>query len=219
MRNLLLVVNWLGVQEILARRFGRVPEMARRYMDELEQAARAGTGESELPTLIGEAHLDFPLGNDDWEFDYPLWYATDFEQEKLVQAARDARRMIVDDLRTVYGQACDIWIFDGGDPVLADPILALVLEMLSEDSADPRREITIVRLPGAASISAPRFRAVDAVSDLGLFKGLDFSEPPAENGKGSVEGAGERPVTEIKAEGGVGIVVEFNGPPGGDEEE
>ena len=218
-RPLVVAVNWPGVQEMLARRFGRVPEMARRYMDELERTAAAGPGEPELHTLIGEAHLDFPLGGDDWDLDYPLWHAADFEREEFAQALRDARRMIADDLRTAYGRACDIWIFDGGDPALADPVLALVLEMLIEDSADPRREITIVRLPGAASISDRRFREVDAVADLGLFTGLDFSEPPAENGKGSAEGTGERPITEIKADGGVGIVVEFSGLPDEDEEE
>lgn len=196
----LVAANWVWVEMVLARRFGRVPELARGDAEALESAIGGGSAGATASRLFAEVRVLHRRNSDKEKVSPPLWRAADFDG-KLGQAMKLAQRLLADRLRAMYGSmAFDVWYIGAQDPVME-----LVLGMLSEDPADPDRKITIVRLPDAPAISDKRFRDVDVVSGLGLFVGLDFSEQPATGGD-------ERTVTKLDAEAEIDLALSFEGP-------
>lgn len=203
-RDLLLAVNGVWVEEVLARRFGRVPEGVPDLIAVLESAA--GRGFESVSTLSVDVRVSRRCDDGAWEARRQLWYAADFEGQ-LTATVRESHQLLSTRLQPLYGEVPDI-VYLGGD----DPIVRIRLEMLVANQADSDQTITIVRLPGEPAISDPRFQEVDAVADLGAFPGLDFTRKPARNGSAPVTGGEERQVTEIEAGGEIDLLVSTTGP-------
>ena len=108
-------------------------------------------------------------------------------------------------MRGLYGKAADI-VYLGSD----HPAILITLEMLADDPRDPDRVIKIVGMPDTRPI--PRFQSIDAVADLEVFPGLDFSQRLARNGSSSGKGGEERQVTELDEDEEIDLIVSASGP-------
>ena len=205
-RGLLLIVNGAWVEEVLARRFGRVPEGVPDLIAVLESAAGRGFVEEGVSTLSVDVRVSRRCDDGAWEARRQLWYAADFEGQ-LTATVRKSHQLLSTRLQPLYGEVPDI-VYLGGD----DPIVRIRLEMLVANQADSDQTITIVRLPGEPAIPDPRFQEVDAVADLGAFPGLDFTRKPARNGSAPVKGGEERLVTELEAGSEIDLIVSASGP-------
>ena len=203
-RGLLLVVNGAWVEEVLARRFGRVPEGVPDLIAVLESAAGRGFVEEGVSTLSVDVRVSRRCDDGAWEARRQLWRAADFDAH-LAVVMPEADRRIADHLRGLYGKAADI-VYLGSD----HPAILITLEMLADDPRDPDRVIKIVGMPDTRPI--PRFQSIDAVADLEAFPGLDFSQRLARNGSSSGKGGEERQVTELDEGEEIDLLVSASGP-------
>ena len=205
-RHLLLVVNGVWLDGVLARRFGRVPEGVLDLIAVLESAAGRGFVEESVSTLFVDVRISRRCDDGEWEPRRPFWRAADFDAH-LASVTPEADQRIAYHLRGLYGKAADI-VYLGSD----HPAILITLEMLADDPRDPDRVIKIVRLPDILPISDPRFQSIDAVADLGAFPGLDFTRKPARNGSTSGKGGEERLVTKLEADEEIDLFVATTGP-------
>ena len=204
MRGLLLIVNGAWVEEVLARRFGRVPEGVPDLIAVLESAAGRGFAEESVSTLSVDVRVSRRCDDGAWEARHPLWYAADFDAH-LASVMPEADQLITDHLRGLYGKAADI-VYLGSD----HPAILITLEMLAEDPGDPDRAIKIVRMPDTPAISDPRFQSIGR-ADLGRLAALVFPQKPARNGSSSGKGGEERQVTELDAGEEIDLIVSASG--------
>ena len=205
-RGLLLIVNGAWVEEVLARRFGRVPEGVPDLIAVLESAAGRGFVEESVSTLFVDVRVSRRCDDGAWETRRPFWRAADFDAH-LAAVMPEADQRIADHLRGLYGKATDI-VYLGSD----HPAILITLEMLADDPRDPDRVIKIVGMPDSLPISDPRFQSIDAVADLGAFPGLDFTRKPARNGSASGKGGEERQITELDEGEEIDLIVSASGP-------
>ena len=204
-RPLLLVMNDVWVNMVLARRFGQVPETGD-YSEALERAAGRAFAEREVSVIEAELVVWQQLPDGDWNIHRPRWRAADFDCG-LSRASQDAHEEIMCWLEDLPSKPFDlVYLGAAGEDAEA------ALRAAGRDSADPQREITVATLPGEPAVGGPSFRRVDAVRDLGAFPGLDFSRPQAADARSAAVGGEARLLTELDRGATISLHSMRNGP-------
>ena len=204
-RELLLVMNEVWLDMMLARLLGQVPETVDPYMDALELAAGRPFIEREVSTVYAQLLVSQQREDGSWEIEPRRWHAADFDHW-LSRMLEIAHEEIAAALRDLPRKPFDLVYFGGWDGEVE-----AALRAAKREPGGPQREITVVTMPGMPTAGDRSFRWVDAVGDLGAFPSLDLSRRPRRNGQSGSAGE-ERRITEIDPEATVDLHISWDGP-------
>ena len=204
-KDLLVVVNDVWVDMVLARMLGQVPEAVDPYRDALELAAGRTFAEREVSTVFAHLLVSQQRADGSWEIEPRCWHAADFDYW-LSHMLEKAHVEIAASLRNLPRKPFDLVYFGGwhGEVEAA-------LRAMRRDPAGPYREITVVTMPGMPTADDRSFHWMDAMGDLGAFPSLALSRHPRRNGRSGDSGEG-RWITELDPEATVELQVCWDGP-------